>query len=198
MTARLTVFFARAILFSLCLSLLNGCAVAVLGAGAAAAKVATDRRTVGTQLDDQTAETQISYRWSQSATLKDNARLRVDVHNGVALLTGQVPEASMTAAAEKVIKGLEHIRTVHNQIRVAPHADAATQAQDVWLATKIRTKLLADETVPGTQVKVIVESAEVFLMGRLTNAESTKAVDIARNVDGVKRVIRAFEILASP
>lgn len=186
---------SKAVLVTLALLQLNACAVAVVGAGAAAAKVATDRRTVGTQLDDQTAETQISYRWTQAGVFKDVARVRVDVHNGVALLTGQVPDASLVKEAEKALDGLEHIRKVHNQIRVAPMADASTQAKDVWLATKTRTQLIADETVPGLQVKVIVEAGEVFLMGRLTNRESTKAVDIARHIEGVQKVVRAFEII---
>ena len=32
-------------------------------------------------------------------------------------------------------------------------------------------------------------------MGRVNNQEATYAVDIARNVDGVQRVVRAFEII---
>ncbi len=50
------VKLVAALILSLGVSQLQGCAVAVVGAGAAAAKVANDRRTVGTQLDDQNAE----------------------------------------------------------------------------------------------------------------------------------------------
>ena len=63
---------------------LQGCVVAVGAAGAMAAKVANDRRTVGTQLDDQNADAAVSYQWSKSDTLKEQANLQVDVYNGVA------------------------------------------------------------------------------------------------------------------
>lgn len=174
---------------------LQGCAVVALGGGATIASVATDRRTVGTQLDDANAEGAIVFRWSKNAELKETAKLNVDVYNGVALLTGQVPSAALAAEAEDIAKGVSHIRKVHNQLRVGPILSAGTQANDIWLANKIRAKILADKVVPSGQIQVIVEDAEVFLIGRLNNLEATTAVEIARQTKGVARVIRAFELM---
>ena len=87
------------------------------------------------------------------------------------------------------------IKKIHNQIRIGEAIGAGTQANDLWLASKVRTKIVADERVPALQVKVVVQDSEVFLMGRLTNLEATAAVDIARNITGVARVVRAFEIV---
>lgn len=174
---------------------LQGCAVVALGGGATIASVATDRRTVGTQLDDTNAEGAIVFRWSKNAELKETAKLNVDVYNGVALLTGQVPSAALAAEAEDIAKGVSHIRKVHNQLRVGPILSAGTQANDIWLANKIRAKILADKVVPSGQIQVIVEDAEVFLIGRLNNLEATTAVEIARQTKGVARVIRAFELM---
>lgn len=177
-------------------SLLQGCVVAVGAAGAVAAKVANDRRTVGTQLDDQNASAAVAYRWSQSDALKEQANLEVDVYNGVALLTGQAPSQQLINEAVSLAKDVEQIQKVHNQIRLGPPIEASTQANDIWLASKVRARIVADERVPALQVKVIVEAGEVFLMGRLNNQEATAAVDIARNTNGVARVIRAFEIIS--
>ncbi|WP_018983301.1 division/outer membrane stress-associated lipid-binding lipoprotein [Salinimonas chungwhensis] len=174
---------------------LQGCVVAAVGAGAAAAaKVANDRRTVGTQLDDQNAEGKVSFRWAKYDRLKDSANLRVDVYNGVALLTGQAPDQQLISQAVNEVQQVDYIHKIHNQVRVGQPQAATSQAYDIWLANKIRAKLLANENVPALQIKVVVENAEVFLMGRVTNQEATYAVDIARNVEGVQRVIRAFEI----
>ena len=174
---------------------LQGCVVAAVGAGAAAAaKVANDRRTVGTQLDDQNAEGKVSFRWAKYDRLKDEANLRVDVYNGVALMTGQAPDRQIIDQAVSEVQQVDYIRKIHNQVRVGPPHGASSQAYDIWLANKIRAKLLANDNVPSMQIKVVVENSEVFLMGRVTNQEATYAVDIARNVDGVKRVVRAFEI----
>tara|TARA_X000000950_G_scaffold125447_1_gene157113 strand:+ start:930 stop:1442 length:513 start_codon:yes stop_codon:yes gene_type:complete len=169
--------------------------VAVGAAGAMAAKVANDRRTVGTQLDDQNADAAVSYQWSKSDALKEQANLQVDVYNGVALLTGQAPNQGLVDEAVRRAQEVSYIKKIHNQIRIGEAIGAGTQANDLWLASKVRTKIVADERVPALQVKVVVQDSEVFLMGRLTNLEATAAVDIARNITGVARVVRAFEIV---
>lgn len=178
------------------LSGMQGCAVVAVGAaGALTAKVANDRRTVGTQLDDQTAEGQVSYQWSKSDALKKSTNLQIDIYNGVALVTGQAPSQILIDEAIAGVEKVEYVQKIHNQIRLQMPIEASTQANDIWLASKVKTKLLADERVPSLQVRVIVQNSEVFLMGRVTNQEGTYAVEIARNVNGVKRVIRAFEIM---
>ena len=169
---------------------LQGCVVAVGAAGAMAAKVANDRRTVGTQLDDQNADAAVSYQWSKSDALKEQANLQVDVYNGVALLTGQAPNQGLVDEAVRRAQEVSYIKKIHNQIRIGEAIGAGTQANDLWLASKVRTKIVA-----ALQVKVVVQDSEVFLMGRLTNLEATAAVDIARNITGVARVVRAFEIV---
>ena len=175
---------------------LQGCALLAVGAaGALTAKVANDRRTVGTQLDDQTAEGQVAYQWSKNESLKKSANLEIDVYNGVALVTGQAPSQVLIDEAIAAVETVEYIQKVHNQIRVGMPIEASAQAQDIWLASKVKTKLVADERIPSLQVKVIVQNGEVFLMGRVTNQEGTYAVDVARNINGVKRVVRAFEIM---
>ncbi|MEC8416989.1 MAG: BON domain-containing protein [Pseudomonadota bacterium] len=174
---------------------LQGCVVAVGAAGAMAAKVANDRRTVGTQLDDQNADSAVAYQWSKSDALKEQANLQVDVYNGVALLTGQAPSQALLEEAVNRAQEVAYLKKIHNQIRIAQPIGAGTQANDIWLASKVRAKIVADERVPALQVKVVVQDSEVFLMGRLSNVEATAAVDIARNVTGVARVVRAFEII---
>ncbi len=176
------------------LSSIQGCAVLAVGAGAAAAKVAHDRRTVGTQLDDQNAEGKVAFRWSESERLKNETNLQVDIYNGVALITGQAPDQQLINQAVEQVKQVEHVRKIHNQVRIGQPLGASAQAYDIWLANKVRAKLLANENVPTLQVRVVVQHAEVFLMGRVNNQEATYAVDIARNVEGVTRVVRAFEI----
>ena len=44
-------------------------------------------------------------------------------------------------------------------------------------------------------IKVVTERGVVFLMGRVTDAEAKRAVDLTRNVGGVQKVVRVFEIL---
>ena len=53
--------------------------------------------------------------------------------------------------------------------------------------------MLANDEVPSNQVKVTVENGVVYLMGILNESEGNKAANVARNVVGVKKVIKVFE-----
>jgi osmotically-inducible protein OsmY len=44
--------------------------------------------------------------------------------------------------------------------------------------------------------KVVVERGVVYLMGRVTQREATSATEKTRNVNGVNKVVRLFEIIS--
>ena len=50
--------------------MLQGCVAAVLGGAAAGAKVATDPRTVGTQVDDETLELKVENALDKDAQIR--------------------------------------------------------------------------------------------------------------------------------
>ncbi|MDM7859468.1 BON domain-containing protein [Alteromonas sp. ASW11-36] len=178
------------------LSVQTGCTVLAVGAaGTVAAVSANDRRTLGTQLDDTTTAGKVAYELGQSEALKERTNIQVHVYNSVALLTGQAPSEALRNEAAHAAQKVSNIDKIHNQIRIGEPIGASTQANDIWLASKIRAQFVADETVPTLNVEVIVENSEVFLMGSLTMQEANAAVDIARNVNGVSRVTRAFDII---
>jgi osmotically-inducible protein OsmY len=173
----------------------SGCAVVAVGAaGTVAAVSANDRRTVGTQLDDTTTEGKIAYQLAQVDALKEYTNIQVNVYNGVALLTGQAPNDDLKQQAIAATQKVDNIVKIHNQIRIGSPINASTQANDIWIGSKIRANFVSDERVPTLNVQVIVENSEVFLMGKLSTLEANAAVDIARNVKGVSKVTRAFEI----
>jgi osmotically-inducible protein OsmY len=173
----------------------SGCAVVAVGAaGTVAAMSANDRRTAGTQLDDTNIAGRVAYQLALVEALRANANIRVEVYNSVVLLTGQAPTQRLRQLAVDATQKVENISKIHNQIRIGSPATASTQANDIWIASKVRAQFVTDERVPTMNVSVVVEDAEVFLMGRLTTAEANAAVDVARNVKGVKKVVRAFEL----
>lgn len=179
----------------LALSLLQGCAVAVVGAGVTAATAAHDRRTLGTQLDDTTLEAKIAAKLAENESIKDSAHINVHVFNGVVLLVGQSPTESLKREAQRIAESVPQVNKLHNQIRLGEPTKTSTRTHDVWLTTKVKTNLLADKRVDGLHIEVIVEDAEVFLMGLVTDQEADIAVDIVRNISGVARVVKAFELL---
>lgn len=181
-----------AIALLLSVTTIQGCAVLVVGAGVGAASAAHDRRTLGVQLDDKTAASRISVALSEVEALKA-ASITVQVFNGTALLVGQAPTNELIQLAQQTASSVKNIKKLHNQIRLGRPISTSDAAHDVWLASKVKTQLLADKRVDGLNIEIEVEHGEVFLMGLVNQQEANIAVDIARNIEGVKQVVKAFE-----
>lgn len=171
--------------------LLQGCAALAVGAAAVGVGSVTDPRTIGSQIDDQTIEMKANAKLGNNAQLSDY-RLRVVSYDQKALLIGQVASADLRQLAEEVISDTNGIERIFNQIRIGSSASFGTQTNDAWITSQVKVKLAANDEVNATDVKVVTENGEVFLMGIVGNNQADKAVDIARNVKGVARVIKAF------
>jgi len=175
--------------------LLQGCvAVAVVGV-VGGASVATDNRSLGNQIDDQKIEMDANAKLSKSKALNDNTNLHVVSVNGSVLVVGQAPNSYLRDQAIKAINEVRGVKQLHNQIRVSNTTSFTTKTNDVWLTSKVKAALFGTDKLDATNIKVVTENAEVFLMGVISQAEATIAVDIARNVGGVNRVFKIFEYL---
>jgi osmotically-inducible protein OsmY len=173
--------------------LLQSCAGLIIGAGVGAASVAHDRRTIGTQVDDTTTAGRISNAISKDTAVIEQTSITVQVFNGTALLVGQAPTQTLIQQAQKLASSVKNIKKLHNQIRLGSPIPPSVVANDAWLASKVKTKLIADKRIDGLHIEIEVENGEVFLMGLVSQQESNIAVDITRNIKGVKQVIKAFE-----
>ncbi|CAM4117408.1 division/outer membrane stress-associated lipid-binding lipoprotein [Pseudoalteromonas byunsanensis] len=179
----------------LVVSLLQGCAAAVVAGTAGAISAANDRRTIGSQIDDNNIEIKGMLAIRNIERLKEHANISLISVNGVVLMVGQVANTEMKHQAQNALKDIPAIRQVHNQLRISSNIGVTTQTHDVWLTSKVKTKLLAAEDVSGNNIKVVTENSEVFLMGLVKQEEADRAVEIARNINGVTRVVKAFEYL---
>ncbi|WP_373766173.1 division/outer membrane stress-associated lipid-binding lipoprotein [Glaesserella sp.] len=180
-------------LFAFTFASLQGClATAVVGGAAVATKVATDPRTAGRQLDDETLEEKVAYNLNKDAQIKEEARINVVSYNGKVLLIGQAPNDSVKEAAKNVAAGVEGVSTVYNEIRIGEKISVGQISQDSWITTKIKSKLLVNAEVKATDVKVITENGEVFLMGNLSTTQANAAAEVARHISGVTKVIKVI------
>ena len=178
-----------------CSFLMQSCAGLIIGAGVGVASVAHDRRTVGTQVDDRTLTARVSAVLADDSDINEQTGIVVQVFNGSVLLVGQAPTEALKQKAEQLLSSVNNINKIHNQIRLGEPISASTIANDTWLASKVKTKLLADERIDGLNVEIEVEDSEVFLMGLATQQEAQIATDITRNISGVKQVVKVFEYL---
>ena len=177
--------------------LLQGCVAAAIGgaAVAGATKVATDPRSMGTQLDDETLESKVNSAVKKDQQIKSEARISVTSYSGRILLTGQVPNENLREVASSLAKGVQNVNDVYNEVRVGPKVDFAQISKDSWITSQIKSKMLLDSKVKTSDVKVVTENNEVFLMGNVTQDQGNAAAEIARNVAGVTKVIKVFNYL---
>jgi len=177
------------------LFILQGCAAAIVAGTAGAVTAANDRRTIGSQIDDNNIEIKATLEIKGNDQLAKYSNISVISLNGAVLLLGQAPTEEMKSQAQALIKNIPAIKKIHNQIRISSNVGMTTKTFDTWLTSKVKTMLLTDDNISGTNIKVITENSEVFLMGLVRQSEGSKAVDIARNISGVAKVIKVFEYL---
>jgi len=172
-------------------SALSGC-VAVVAAGVGgAALVATDRRTTGTQVDDEGIELKIS---NQASTqYGERIHLNVTSYNGVVLLTGEVPDQGVWASIGNLAKNTEKVRVVHNELVVGPVTDIQARSNDSYITSKVKTRFVEANKFPPNAVKVVTERGVVYLMGIVSKAEGDAAGETAATTAGVVRVVKIFE-----
>lgn len=181
-------------LVGVALSQLQGCATAVIGGAATGTAVALDRRTAGVFVGDQEIELRALSRLSEAFPQKvDN--ISATSYNRQVLLTGQVPDESTRNRATDVVKGIPDVRAVFNELSVSGVTSLTSDANDTAITSKVKTRLLRDDKVPGTKVKIVTEASVVYLMGLVTQAEADAAIEIARTTAGVTKVVTLFEFI---
>ena len=176
-------------------SALGGC-VALVGGGAAVAGMsALDRRTTGTQVEDEGIELRAGNRIGE--VIGDKARVSVTSYNRIVLLTGQAGNDTDKQSIEKLVREQVQVRNVFNEIEVAPFTATLSQRSNDTVTTgQVKASLVQAKDISSSSIKVVTENNVVYLMGIVTARESTRAAEIARGINGVTKVVRLFEIIS--
>ena len=172
---------------------LSGCALVLGGAVVGGAMVATDRRTTGSQVDDETIELKANNRMSEA--FGDRARVSTTSYNRMVLLTGEVPADADRTIAEQAVARIDNVKSVLNEITVGPLNTFGEKSKDTFITAKVKASLVDAKDVFANSIKVITHRGTVYLMGRVTEREANRATEVARGVSGVVKVVRVFEIL---
>ncbi|MBL8360084.1 MAG: BON domain-containing protein [Rubrivivax sp.] len=173
---------------------LQGCAPLLFGgAVVGTAMVATDRRTTGTQVEDEAIELKAMARASEVAP---SGHVNVTSYNRMVLITGEVASETDRRAVEQVIGRIENVRSVVNEVAVMGNTSLTARSNDTVLSGKVKASFVDAQDLQANALKVVTERGTVYLMGRVTEREAGRAADVARAVSGVQKVIRVFEIIS--
>ena len=173
---------------------LSGCVPLVVGAGiAAGASVATDRRTTGTQLDDEVIEDRAVLEIQQR--FKGDFHVNVTSYNGIVLLTGEVPAESAKSDVENIVRSNPKVRAVQDELAVGPVTDLGSRSNDTLITSKVKARFVEANKFQINHVKVVTERGVVYVIGIVTRDEGAAAGQIASTTSGVQRVVKVFEYI---
>jgi len=185
---------AKAVLCGVLLTSLSGCFPLVVGGVAMGAAATADRRTLGAQTEDKSITVKAEMRLNKLGG--DLAHINIASFNRKVLITGEVPDQSTKAAAEREVRAIEGVQTVYNELEIAPPASYTARSSDALVTTKVKASLVEMNTISAASFKVVTENGTVFLMGRVTQREGDVATDVTKSVTGVQRVVKLFEYIS--
>lgn len=178
---------------ALCTSLAGCAPLLVGGAAVGSAMVVTDRRSSGVQLEDETIELKAGQR--VRATVGERSHVNVTSYQRQVLLTGEVYNEADKVAIEATIAKVDGVKSVVNELTVMWPSSTSERSRDLLLAGKIKATFVDAAGLQANAFTVVTERGVVYLMGRVTEEEATRAIDLARAVPGVVKVVRLVEVI---
>jgi len=173
---------------------LSGCVAVIAGAGVGGGLMLTDRRTTGTQLEDQGIELKSGGRIRDA--IGDRGHINVTSYNRIVLVTGEVPSEADKDAVGKAVGAIENVSSVVNELEVAGNSSLTSRTSDATITTRVKAAFVDKKDMQANAIKVVTERGNVYLMGRVSEREADRAAEVARDVGGVLKVVRVFEILS--
>ena len=183
----------NSLIFLILSSVLTGCAVAVV-AGAAGSLVVYDRRTVSMVEKDARIFHIIHSTIIPDPRFRDS-RVIVSSFNEVVLLAGQTPTASLRVVAERIAQQTPNVTRVYNEMTIDYPISLAQKSKDTWITGQVRSNMLTQKGLESGSLRVITENGIVYVMGIVTPEQANLAVNVARHVKGVRKVVKIFQYI---
>ena len=178
---------------------LAGCVPAALvggAVGAGALLMTADRRSGETQEADRTIEAAAGD--AVVRALPGRGHVNITSYYRKVLITGEVPSAQDSQLVAAQVRAVPGVAGVVNELAVMPESSTLQRSNDGLITSKVRPRLRNQNGVPAGSIRVTTERGTTYLMGRLTATETALATEVARQTDGVQRVVRVIDLIADP
>jgi osmotically-inducible protein OsmY len=184
----------KLLLASICIASLSACFPVVLGGFVMGGLVAVDRRTAGTQLEDEGIELRAITRVNEN--LADRGHINVTSYNRQVLLTGEVSSPQDKQLVEQVVSQVANVRAIVNELAVLGNTTLTQRTSDLLTTGRVKAGLVDEKELYASAFKVVTERGTTYLMGRVTQREADRATEVVRGTSGVQKVVRVFEIIS--
>ncbi len=174
---------------------LQGCLPVMVGGTVMGTLAATDRRTIGAQADD--AAIVLKGEGRATKITGEQGRVAVTSFNHRVLLTGEVKDEKMKTEVEQQIVTIDGVRSVENDLVVAPVSSMGARSNDALITGKVKAAIIDTKDLYVSAFKIHTDRGVVYLMGRVTQREGKLAAEVARNsANKIKKVVKLFEYIS--
>lgn len=177
--------FLNILLLAAMLVVVQGCA----GIGGKSA----DRRTQGTQLEDNNIEKKSMAVIEEKHA--DTSKVTVTSFNRFVLITGAVQSEDEKSDVERIVRTVPNVKKTANEIVVGEIPKYKYRRIDSHITSNIRSGLAKNKSVQADTIQVVTDRGVVYLLGLATHAEANIASEIASTTNGAKKVVRVFEYI---
>jgi osmotically-inducible protein OsmY len=114
-----------------------------------------------------------------------------NAYEGRVMLTGTVKTPRDRERASALVHGLHGVRALYNDLQVTPGDGFANTANDTWITTKIRARLVAEKGVSSINYRWHTINGVVYIIGRAeSQAELDKVLAIIKDTRHVTRIVQ--------
>ena len=144
-------------------------------------------------MEDQGIELRAGNRLREQIGQRGN--VSVTSYNRQVLLTGEAASEAVKAQVQTIVAGVDNVRTIVNELGVINSPGLSQRSTDTLLTGRVKAAFVDARNLDPTAVKVVTTRNVVYLLGRVTQREADRATEVTRNISGVQRVVRVFEII---
>ncbi|AFA41146.1 putative phospholipid-binding protein [Wigglesworthia glossinidia endosymbiont of Glossina morsitans morsitans (Yale colony)] len=182
--------------FFLIFTSILGCTNTQMFGTAIAIKVASDPRSIGTQVDNLTLKMRISSAFFNDSILKNqSSRISIIAYNNKILIIGQVLNYFVLNHIQKIVENYNNSKEIYNEIRISQPIELMQILEDSWISNKIRAKIIFNKKLKLRNLKIITENKEVFIFGDILKKEEKIIISAISKIDNINKIITFFEYI---
>ena len=153
--------------------------------------IATDPRSLGTQIDDSIMQKNLTAR-ILLIDKKYFLNIKSKVLDGRIFLKGKVDDPEEKLKITKVAWETQGVRSVRNDIKVRENFNFKQSAKDILITSQLRTALILNNQIKATNYQIDTYKKKIYIYGIAMSKEEREIV-----VNEAKEILDVKDVIAS-